>query len=94
MTMTNPINLYFSGKPLAFVNVFTAFVVGLLGLMISIGLFMIEVFTAKYGTGGCKEMMNAYNYRIDQGIDVESKTVAVKDVNARRRKMFVDFGLD
>ena len=75
-------------------NVFTAFVVGLLGLMISIGLFIIETITAKYGSGGCKDMMNAYNYRIDQGIDIECKTVAVNDVNARRREMFVDFGLD
>ena len=92
--MKNTIDMLCSGKPLAFVNVFTAFVVGLLGLIISIGLFIIETITAKYGTGGCKDMMNAYNYRIDQGIDVESKTVAVKDVHARRRKIFVDFGLD
>ena len=94
MTMKNIKDLPFSGKPLAFVNVFTAFVVGLLGLMISIGLFIMEMITAKYGSGGCKDMMNAYNYRINQGIDIESKTAAVKDVNARRRKMFVDFGLD
>ena len=94
MTTTIPIDSYFSGKPLAFVNVFTAFVVGLLGLMISIGLFIMEMITAKYGSGGCKDMMNAYNYRIEEGIDIESKTAAVKDVNASRRKRFVDFGLD
>ena len=92
--MTNIFDMYFSGKPLAFVNVFTAFVVGLIGLMISIGLFIVEMITAKYGSGGCKETMNAYNYRIDQGIDVESETVAVKGAHARRKKMFVDFGLD
>ena len=92
--MTNIKDLPFSGKPLAFVNVFTAFVVGLLGLMISIGLFIMEMITAKYGSGGCKEILNAYNYRIDQGVDVESKGFAVNDVYARRRKIFVDFGLD
>ena len=93
LTNTCTIDLPFSGKPLAFVNVFTAFVVGLLGLIISIGLFIMEMITAKYGSGGCKEVMNAYNYRIDQGIDVKSET-AVKGAHARRRKMFVDFGLD
>ena len=44
-------------------NVFTAFGVGLLGLIISLGLFLIELVTASYR--GCKKLMNVYNYRID-----------------------------
>ena len=44
-------------------NVFTAFGVALLGLAISLVLFMIELVTAALGC--CKRMMNAYNYRID-----------------------------
>ena len=41
-------------------NVFTAFGVGLVGLIVSFGLLMIEAITAKYGSGGCKNIMNAY----------------------------------
>ena len=40
-------------------NVFTAFGVGLFGLIISFGLLVIETITAKYGSGGCKNIMNA-----------------------------------
>ena len=60
-----------SGKPLGFVNVFTAFGVAFFGLMISIGLFMIEMIAAKCGNAGCKEIMNAYNYRIDEESEPE-----------------------
>ena len=55
-----------SGEPLGFVNVFTAFGIGLLGLIISFVLLLIEMLTAKYGTGNCKKLLNAYNYRIDK----------------------------
>ena len=44
-------------------NVFTAFGVGLFGLIISFGLLVIETITAKYGSGGCKNIMDAYNYK-------------------------------
>ena len=53
----------FSGKPLGFGNVFTAFGVALLGITFSLVLFLIELVTAAFGC--CKKMMNAYNYRID-----------------------------
>ena len=46
-------------------NLFTAFGVGLVGLIVSFGLLMIEAITAKYGSGGCKNIMNAYNYKIN-----------------------------
>ena len=55
----------FSRKPLGLVNMFTAFFVVLLGVMVSFGLFIMEILITKYGTGSCKSMMNAYNYRID-----------------------------
>ena len=48
---------------MGFANVFTAFGVALLGLAISLVLFMIELGTAAFGC--CKKLMNAYNYRID-----------------------------
>ena len=51
------ISLFFSGK------VFTAFGVALLGITISLVLFIIELGTAAFGC--CKKLMNAYNYRID-----------------------------
>ena len=51
------ISLFFSGK------VFTAFGVALLGITISLVLFIIELVTAALGC--CKKMMNVYNYRID-----------------------------
>ena len=57
------ISLFFSGKPLEFANVFTAFGVALLGITISLVLFIIELVTAAFGC--CKKMMNVYNYRID-----------------------------
>ena len=44
-------------------NVFTAFGVALLGIAISLVLFIIELGTAAFGC--CKKLMNAYNYRID-----------------------------
>ena len=53
----------FSGKPLSFGTVFTAFGVGLLGLGLSFALLLIEIITAKYGR--CRRIMNAYNYRIE-----------------------------
>ena len=59
----NFISLLFSGTPLGFANVFTAFGVALLGITISLVLFIIELVTAAFGC--CKKMMNAYNYRID-----------------------------
>ena len=46
-----------------FANVFTAFGVVLLGMTISLVLFIIELVTHAFGC--CKKMMNAYNYRID-----------------------------
>ena len=52
----------FSGKPLGFENVFTAFGVGLLGLITSLGLFVLEKITTRYGF--FKKLFNAYNYRI------------------------------
>ena len=45
-----------------FANVFTAFGVVLLGMTISLVLFIIELVTHAFGC--CKKMMNAYNYRI------------------------------
>ena len=54
---------FFSGKPLGWMNVFTAFGVGLFGLIISLGLFLTELVTASFR--GCRKLMNAYNYRID-----------------------------
>ena len=44
-------------------NVFTAFGVALLGIAISLVLFIIELGTAAFGC--CRKMMNAYNYRIE-----------------------------
>ena len=54
----------FSGKPLTFGTVFTAFGVVLFGLSLSLGLLLIEIITTKYGHVRCKRIMNAYNYRI------------------------------
>ena len=54
----------FSGKPLSFGTVFTAFGVVVLGLNLSFALLLIEIITARYGCGRCKRIMNAYNYRI------------------------------
>ena len=48
---------------MGFPNVFTAFGVALLGITVSLILFIIELVTHAFGC--CKKMMNAYNYRID-----------------------------
>ena len=56
--------VFFSGKPLSFVTVFTAFGVVLLGLNLSFALLLIEMIVAKYGYGRCKRIMNAYNHRM------------------------------
>ena len=77
---------------MGFPNVFTAFGVVLFGLMISIGLFVIEVIAAKCGNAGCKEMMNAYNYRIDEESELEP--VKVKSDPFSPSVKFVDFQLD
>ena len=53
----------FSGKPLDFGNVFTAFAVPLLGLFLSVCFFLLEMITSKFGC--CKKAINAYNYKID-----------------------------
>ena len=39
---------------------FTAFVVMLIGLNISLALLLIEIITNKFGFGSCKMIMNAY----------------------------------
>ena len=43
--------------------VFTAFGVVVLGIALSLGLFIIEILTSRAGYG--KKMLNAYNYQID-----------------------------
>ena len=55
--------IFFSGKPLGFVNVFTAFGVGLLGVVISLGLFTMEKVTTRYRF--FKKLFK-YNYRISE----------------------------
>ena len=54
----------FSGQPLSFGTVFTAFGVVIMGFNMSLALFLVEMFTSKYGYRGCKRTMNVYNYRI------------------------------
>ena len=70
----------FSGKPLTFGTMFTAFGVVLFGLSLSLALLLIEIIATKYGPGRCKRIMNAYNYRIigesspfHKGQNVDSK---------------------
>ena len=63
----------FSGKPLDFGNVFTAFAVPLLGLFLSICFFLLEIITSKFGC--CKKAINAYNYRINK-TEVDKATQA------------------
>ena len=48
---------------MGFGSVFTAFGVGLFGLVTSLGIFIIELMTSGYGV--CRKLMNAYNYRHD-----------------------------
>ena len=48
---------------MGFGSVFTAFGVGLFGLVTSFGIFIIEIMTSGYGI--CRKLMNAYNYRHD-----------------------------
>ena len=68
---------FFSGKPLDFGNVFTAFGVTLLGLFLSVCLFLVEIITSKYGC--CKKAMNTYNYRIGKSEDNKSMSAEAKE---------------
>ena len=77
--------ILFSGEPLSFENVFTAFGVGLLGLIISFGLLLIEMITSKYGRGGCKRLLNAYNYRSAEKYNTTTDKSSVPVFTARRR---------
>ena len=55
------INTFFSGRPLPFGAVYTAFGLVVLGLFLSAVLFVIERITARYGI--CKVIMNYYNHK-------------------------------
>ena len=68
---------FFSGKPLDFGNVFTAFGVPLLGLFLSVCLFLVEIITSKYGC--CKKAMNTYNYRIGKSENNKSMSAEAKE---------------
>ena len=48
---------------MGFESVFTAFGMGLLGLGLSLALFMVELMTSGFAV--CRKLMNAYNYRHD-----------------------------
>ena len=77
--------IFFSGKPLTFGTVFTAFGAVLFGLSLSLGLLLIEIMTNKYGHGRCKRIMNAYNYRITR----ESSPLHEGQNNDSRRREFL-----
>ena len=54
-----------------------AFGVTLLGLSLSVCLFLVEIITSKYGC--CKKSMNAYNYIIDKSEYKKSLSAEAKE---------------
>ena len=68
-------------------NVFTAFGVGLLGVVISLGLFIMEKITTRYGF--FKKLFNAYNYRIREE-PINSGMVYCKSCHAKIIKKLDD----
>ena len=58
------IKTFFSGRPLPFGAVYTAFGLVVLGMIISAVMFLVEHITARYGIG--RVIMNAYNQPIEE----------------------------
>ena len=74
----------FSGKPLTWGNVFTAFGILALGACISLGLFIIEKLSRKSKLG--RMVMDSYNHRVDPPAghanvwDTRSQALTIKSV--------------